>query len=237
MKDLLPLIDKSHSYSNGHNGSTDHNGSNGNHELDLLAPEVEEVDYDRGDENKAAFYDPAFEALIEQMLIRLGEDPAREGLQRTPFRVAKSMDFLTNGYQLSLEEVINGALFASASEEMVIVKGIEFYSLCEHHLLPFFGKIHIAYIPNGKIIGLSKLARVVDIFARRLQVQEQLTNQIADALVEVLNPGGVAVMSEASHLCMMMRGVQKQNSTTITSAMRGLFKDDRNLRKEFISLV
>ena len=147
------------------------------------------------------------------------------------------MDFLTNGYQLSLEEVINGALFASTSEEMVIVKDIEFYSLCEHHLLPFFGKIHIAYIPNGKIIGLSKLARVVDIFARRLQVQEQLTNQIADALVEVLNPGGVAVMSEASHLCMMMRGVQKQNSTTITSAMRGLFKDDRNLRKEFISLV
>jgi len=182
-------------------------------------------------------YNPAFAKLVEQMLIGLGEDPDREGLQRTPLRVAQAMDFLTSGYQTSITEVVNDALFATDSAEMVIVKDIEFYSLCEHHLLPFFGKVHIGYIPNGKIIGLSKLARVVEVFARRLQVQEHMTNQIADALVEVLNPHGVAVMSEASHLCMMMRGVQKQNSTTITSAMRGLFKHEYGTREEFLQMV
>jgi len=170
-------------------------------------------------------------------LVRLGEDPAREGLANTPLRVAKSMDFLTSGYTTSVDEIINNALFADQSEEMVIVKEIEFYSLCEHHMLPFFGKAHIAYIPNGRIIGLSKLARVVDMFARRLQVQERMTNQIADLLMEVLDPLGVAVITEASHLCMMMRGVQKQNSLTVTSAMRGLFKSDRLTREEFLCLL
>jgi len=182
-------------------------------------------------------YDPNLAQLVEQMLIGIGEDPEREGLQRTPLRVAQSLDFLTSGYQASLAEIVNDALFETDSDEIVIVKDIEFYSLCEHHLLPFFGKIHIGYIPNGQIIGLSKLARVVEVFARRLQVQEHMTTQIADALVEILNPHGVAVISDASHLCMMMRGVQKQNSTTLTSAMRGLFKLDRAAREEFLQMV
>jgi len=182
-------------------------------------------------------YDPAFEAVIEQMLVRLGEDPDREGLKRTPLRVAKALDFLTSGYTTSMDQVINNALFQSESEDMVIVKDIEFYSLCEHHMLPFFGKVHVAYVPKDKIIGLSKIARVVDVFARRLQVQERLTNQIADAMMEILEPGGVAVVAEASHFCMMMRGVQKQNSSTITSAMRGSFRDDARTRGEFMALV
>jgi len=182
-------------------------------------------------------YDPDFEGLVEQMLLRLGEDPERDGLQRTPLRVAKAMDFLTSGYQTSLDEVVNEALFEDDSEEMVIVKDIEFYSLCEHHMLPFFGKAHVGYLPNGKIIGLSKVARLVDLFARRLQVQERLTNQIAQAMMEILDARGVGVVLEGSHFCMMMRGVQKQNSTTITSAMRGVFKDDAQVRKEFMSLV
>jgi len=182
-------------------------------------------------------YDPAFEAVIEQMLVRLGEDIDREGLKRTPLRVAKALDFLTSGYTTSMDQVINNALFQSESEDMVIVKDIEFYSLCEHHMLPFFGKVHVAYVPKDKIIGLSKIARVVDVFARRLQVQERLTNQIADAMMEILEPGGVAVVAEASHFCMMMRGVQKQNSSTITSAMRGSFRDDARTRGEFMALV
>jgi GTP cyclohydrolase I len=182
-------------------------------------------------------YDPAFESVIEQMLVRLGEDPDREGLKRTPLRVAKALDFLTSGYTTSMDQVINDALFQSESNDMVIVKDIEFYSLCEHHMLPFFGKVHVAYVPKDKIIGLSKIARVVDVFARRLQVQERLTNQIADAMMEILQPGGVAVVAEASHFCMMMRGVQKQNSSTITSAMRGSFRENAHTRSEFMALV
>lgn len=182
-------------------------------------------------------YDPGFEALVKQMLLKLGEDPQREGLKRTPLRVAKAMDFLTSGYQQSLAEVVNGALFEAEGQEMVIVRNIEFYSQCEHHMLPFFGKAHVGYIPNGKIIGLSKIARIVDVFARRLQVQERLTGQVADALVEILQPQGVAVVTEASHFCMMMRGVQKQDSFTISSAMRGIFKEDARTRQEFMELV
>lgn len=182
-------------------------------------------------------YDPQFEALIESMLERLGEDPQRDGLLRTPLRVAKAMDFLTSGYHTQLDAIINDAVFEDDGQEMVIVRDIEFYSLCEHHMLPFYGKMHIAYIPDGKIIGLSKLARITDLFARRLQVQERLTNQIADTLAEILQPKGVAVAAEAAHFCMMMRGVQKQGSTTLTSAMRGIFKEDDTLRREFMQSV
>lgn len=192
--------------------------------------------------NGSDSYDPEFEALIHQMIQRVGEDPDRDGLQRTPLRVAKAMDFLTSGYHTSLNEVVNNALFEDEDceddcQNMVIVKDIEFYSLCEHHMLPFFGKVHIGYIPNGKIIGLSKLARITDLFARRLQVQERITNQIADAVVEVLNPLGVGVVSDAAHFCMMMRGVQKQNSSTIASAMRGSFQTTTETRNEFLSLI
>jgi GTP cyclohydrolase I len=182
-------------------------------------------------------YDPHFESLIEQMLVRLGEDPHREGLQRTPLRVAKALDFLTSGYTTSLEEVVNEAIFENCCQEMVIVKDIEFYSMCEHHILPFFGKAHVAYIPDGRIIGLSKVARVVDMFARRLQVQERITNQIADTMMEILTPLGVGVVLEASHFCMMMRGVEKQSSSTVTSAMRGSFQSDPRTRAEFLQLV
>lgn len=181
--------------------------------------------------------DPPFEGLVRQILTHLGEDATREGLQRTPLRVAKALDFLTAGYRLALPDVINGALFEVEGDgEMVIVKDIEFYSLCEHHLLPFFGKAHIGYLPNGKIIGLSKVARIVDVFARRLQVQERLTGQVADALMEVLDARGVAVVLEASHFCMMMRGVQKQHSSTVTNAMRGVFQSDPGKREEFARL-
>ena len=182
-------------------------------------------------------YDPEFEALIRQVLLRLGEDPEREGLLRTPLRVAKSLDFLTSGYTTTVEEVVNNAVFTDGCDEMVIVKDIEFYSMCEHHVIPFFGRVHVGYLPKGKVIGLSKVARIVDVFARRLQIQERLTNQIADAMMDILEPMGVGVVVEASHLCMMMRGVQKQNSSTITSAMRGLFKKDARTRAEFMNLI
>jgi GTP cyclohydrolase I len=182
-------------------------------------------------------YDPQFESLSEQVLSRVGEEPEREGLRRTPLRVAKALDFLTSGYSTSLEEVVNEAIFEHCCQAMVLVKDIEFYSMCEHHMLPFFGRAHVAYIPDGKIIGLSKVARVVDMFARRLQVQERITNQVADAMVEVLSPLGVGVVLEASHFCMMMRGVGKQNSSTVTSAMRGSFHDDPRTRAEFLQLV
>ncbi len=182
-------------------------------------------------------YDPDFEALVRQMLVRLGEDPEREGLQRTPLRVAKAMDFLTSGYTMSLEEIVNDAIFEDGCQEMVIVRDIEFYSMCEHHMLPFFGRVHVGYLPDGKIIGLSKIARLVDMFARRLQVQERLTSQVADAMMEILKPLGVAVVIEASHFCMMMRGVQKQNSSTTTSAMRGTFREDARTREEFMQLL
>lgn len=182
-------------------------------------------------------YDADFEGLVRQMLVRVGESPEREGLQRTPLRVAKAMDFLTSGYDSTVEEVVRNAVFEEACEEMVLIRDIEFYSLCEHHMLPFFGRAHVAYLPKGKIIGLSKVARIVDLFARRLQVQERLTNQVADALMEILQPYGVAIIMEASHFCMMMRGVQKQNSMTVTSAMRGTFKTNPTSRAELMNLI
>jgi GTP cyclohydrolase IA len=183
-------------------------------------------------------YAPKFEGLVREQLLEIGEDPDREGLLRTPLRVAKAMDFLTSGYSTSLDDVVNNAVFdAEGAEEMVLVKDIEFYSMCEHHMLPFFGKAAVAYLPKGKIIGLSKIARIVDVFARRLQVQERLTNQVGDALTEVLDPHGVAVVMEGRHLCMMMRGVQKQESAMVTSAMRGTFKEDPRTRNEFLDLI
>jgi len=166
-----------------------------------------------------------------------GEDPNREGLLKTPQRAAKAFEFLTQGYHQDIEEVVNGAIFPTENDEMVIVKDIELYSLCEHHLLPFLGKCHIAYIPQGKVIGLSKVARIVDIFARRLQIQETLTNQIANAILEHTNALGVAVVVEAEHLCMKMRGVEKQNSVMKTSAMLGAFRNDASTRAEFLSLI
>ena len=177
------------------------------------------------------------ERLVRRQLELIGEDPDRDGLIKTPSRVAASLEWLTRGYETDVADVIGDALFEETHESMVMVRDIELYSLCEHHMLPFYGKAHIAYIPNGKIVGLSKLPRVVDVFARRLQVQERLTEQIAEALSDVLQPRGVGVVIEAQHLCMMMRGVQKQNSSTITSAMRGEFRDDPKTRDEFLRLT
>jgi GTP cyclohydrolase I len=177
------------------------------------------------------------ESLIHRQLELIGEDPARDGLLRTPHRVAESLRWLTRGYEMDVAEVVNGAVFAEAHENMVLVRDIEVYSLCEHHMLPFYGRAHIAYVPNGRIIGLSKLPRIVEIFARRLQVQERLTDQIADAIDEVLAPAGVGVVLECEHLCMMMRGVEKQNSKTISSALRGLFREDSRTRDEFLRLA
>ena len=175
--------------------------------------------------------------LYRELLVRIGVDPTRDGLVDTPERMEKSMALLTRGYTQDATAVIQDALFDVEYDEMVIVKDIEFFSLCEHHLLPFFGKAHIAYLPNGKVIGLSKIPRVVDVFARRLQVQERLTTEIADAIYDAINPQGVAVIVEAQHLCMMMRGVEKQHSATVTSAMRGVFKTQLQTRNEFLSLV
>lgn len=175
-----------------------------------------------------------FEDLVEEVLRRIGEDVDRPGLVKTPERVAKSLTWLTRGYDLDVEQVIGDAIFEEDHHGMVVVKDIEMYSLCEHHMLPFFGKVHIGYIPNGKIVGLSKLPRVVEVFSRRLQVQERMTEQIAEAVWEVLNPLGVGVVCEAYHLCMMMRGVEKQNSKTLTSAMRGSFLQDQRTREEFL---
>lgn len=175
--------------------------------------------------------------LIRKLLVELGEDPDREGLLDTPKRVAKAYDFLTSGYRADIGQVLNNALFTVDYSEMVIVKDIDFYSLCEHHLLPFFGKCHVAYIPSNKVIGLSKIPRLVDVFARRLQVQERLTNQIADTIRDTINPLGVAVVVEATHLCMSMRGVEKQNSFAVTSAMLGAFRDQGRTRMEFLELI
>jgi GTP cyclohydrolase IA len=177
------------------------------------------------------------EDLIRQLLAELGENPTREGLLRTPHRVAKSLAFPTSGYAADIDEVLNGALFTVDYSEMVIVKDIDFYSLCEHHLLPFFGKCHVAYIPSSRVIGLSKIPRIVDVFARRLQIQERMTNQIAETIREKIDPLGVAVVCEGTHLCMSMRGVEKQNSFAVTSAMLGVFRDNARTRTEFLELI
>ena len=181
--------------------------------------------------------DDRLESLARHLLVELGEDPDRDGLERTPRRVAESLRFLTKGYQEDVDQVLNGALYEVTHDEMIIVRDIEVFSLCEHHLLPFIGKCHVAYIPSRKVIGLSKIARLVDVFARRLQVQERLTTQVAQVLMEKINPLGVGVVMEAQHLCMIMRGVQKQNSVTVTSAMLGVFRDKKQTRDEFLSLV
>lgn len=180
---------------------------------------------------------PLLSELIRNVLSELGEDPEREGLLKTPERVAKSLGYLTSGHEQDLETLVNGAIYEEDCNEIVAVKRIHFFSLCEHHMLPFFGVCSVAYIPNGKIIGLSKIPRIVDMFARRLQVQERLTKQIAEAIYEVLEPAGVAITMEAFHLCMMMRGVQKQDSRTVTSEMLGVFKDDPKTRQEFLTLM
>ena len=177
------------------------------------------------------------EALVRQLLVELGEDPDREGLVRTPLRVAKAFSFLTQGYRANLDEVINQALFTQDTSSMVIVKDIEVYSMCEHHMLPFFGRCHIGYIPNGKVFGVSKLARLVDVYARRLQLQERLTEQVSQVVMQEVGARGVGVMIEARHLCMMMRGVEKQNSTMVTSSVLGVFRDHLATREEFLSLV
>ncbi len=179
----------------------------------------------------------AIASMMERVLVELGEDPAREGLVRTPARSEAALRYLTSGYHMDLRRLINGALFKVKYDEMVIVKDIEFFSLCEHHLLPFFGKIHVAYLPKDKVLGLSKIPRIVDMFARRLQVQERMTQQIAEAIQQVLEPKGVGVICEARHFCMMMRGVEKQHSGTVTSSMLGGFRDRKETRDEFLSLV
>ncbi|MHC8291948.1 GTP cyclohydrolase I FolE [Pseudomonas sp. LB3P58] len=179
----------------------------------------------------------ALSQSYREILIGLGENPDREGLQDTPARAAKAMQYLCHGYEQSVEEIVNGALFASDNDEMIIVDNIELYSLCEHHMLPFIGKAHVAYIPTGKVLGLSKIARLVDMFARRLQIQENLTRQIAEAVQQVTGAAGVAVVIEAKHMCMMMRGVEKQNSTMNTSVMLGAFRESSNTRQEFLQLI
>ena len=191
-----------------------------------------------GDATLAELPDPGdIRRHVRGILAALGEDPAREGLLKTPVRAARAFEFLTQGYRQRVEDIVNGAIFDSDASEIILVKDIELYSMCEHHLLPFIGRAHVAYIPNGKVIGLSKVARIVDVFARRFQIQENLTTQIADALMEALRPNGVAVVIDAKHLCMMMRGVEKQNSVMKTSCLLGSFKDDARTRSEFLSLL
>jgi GTP cyclohydrolase IA len=202
-----------------------------NDDTDFVPP-----NYFKSETYNAASLD-AMSDSYSSIISTLGEDVQREGLLKTPMRVAKAMSFLTQGYEMNAVDILNSAKFHESYSEMVIVKDIELYSMCEHHMLPFFGKAHIAYIPNGYITGLSKLARVVDVFARRMQVQERMTHQILEAVQEALQPHGVAVVIEAKHLCMMMRGVQKQNSSTTTSAFSGIFHDDEKARKEFLHLV
>jgi GTP cyclohydrolase I len=195
------------------------------------------VSRERLDEDENAGEEGPYAGFVREQLALLGEDPGREGLEKTPLRVEKAMAFLTRGYKERLEDIVGSAIFNEDHHNMVMVRDIEMYSLCEHHLLPFYGKAHVAYIPNGRIVGLSKLPRIVDHFARRLQVQERLTEQVAAAVESVLDPLGVGVVIEAEHLCMMMRGVEKQNSRTITSALRGCFRDDARTRDEFLALA
>jgi GTP cyclohydrolase I len=204
-----------------------------NHETELEAAERRIRNIPRCGAAKLARMEQSFLELLQA----IGEDPNREGLLRTPTRAARAFEFLTNGYRQSLDDVVNGAIFESDASEIILVKDIELYSMCEHHLLPFIGRAHVAYIPNGKVIGLSKVARLVDVFARRLQIQENLTVQIADALMKTLRPAGVGIVVEAKHLCMMMRGVEKQNSVMKTSCLLGTFKEDARTRSEFLSLL
>lgn len=207
--------------------------SSGNGETELQAAERRLRAIPKCGAAKIARMEETFRNLLEA----IGEDVHREGLVRTPVRAAKAFDFLTNGYRQNLEKIVNDAIFSSDASEIILVKDIELYSMCEHHLLPFIGRAHVAYIPNGKVIGLSKVARIVDVFARRLQIQEQLTVQIADALMKTLHPSGVGVVVEAKHLCMMMRGVEKQNSVMKTSCLLGSFKEDARTRSEFLALL
>jgi GTP cyclohydrolase I len=209
------------------------NGQVRNHETELEAAERRIASLRPCGAAKLAGMEHSFRNLLES----IGEDPERQGLLKTPSRAAKAFDFLTNGYRQSLETLVNDAIFDSDASEIVLVKDIELYSMCEHHLLPFIGKAHVAYIPDGKVIGLSKVARIVDMFARRLQIQENLTIQVADALMKTLHPTGVAVVIEAKHLCMMMRGVEKQNSVMKTSCLLGSFKEDARTRSEFLALL
>ena len=207
--------------------------SSGNGETELQAAERRIRSLPKCGAAKIACMEESFRGLLEA----IGEDPQREGLLRTPTRAAKAFEFITNGYRQDLDEIVNGAIFSSDASEIILVKDIELYSMCEHHLIPFIGRAHVAYIPNGKVIGLSKVARIVDVFARRLQIQEQLTVQIADALMKALHPYGVGVVVEAKHLCMMMRGVEKQNSVMKTSCLLGSFKEDARTRSEFLALL
>jgi GTP cyclohydrolase IA len=204
----------------------------------VQASDVELPKADWGlDLDNAPARDADFERVVHRMLQLIGENPEREGLKKTPQRVANSLTWLTRGYGMDVREVVGDAVFEGSHNSMIMVRDIELYSLCEHHMLPFFGRAHIAYIPDTKIVGLSKLARIVEMFSRRLQVQERLTEQVAEAIQDVLRPKGVGVVIEAMHLCMMMRGVQKQNSQTVTSAVRGIFRDDARTREEFLSLA
>ena len=207
--------------------------SSGNGETELQAAERRMRNIPRCGAARVESLQNSYREILEA----IGEDTQREGLLRTPTRAAKAFEFLTNGYRQDLQAIVNGAIFSSDASEIVLVKDIELYSMCEHHLLPFIGKAHVAYIPNGKVIGLSKMARIVDVFARRLQIQEQLTTQIADALMSALHPSGVGVVIEAKHLCMMMRGVEKQNSVMTTSCLLGSFKQDARTRSEFLELL